>query len=198
MKKIDIILALITGEVAAFFFLGVARNLKIEIPFLGWILAILFPVLSIIGLWVSFLIGKKFLFIFQAAKFFLIGILATLVDLTILNLLIQIFQVATGYYFSLFKGISFLFATLAKYGGDKFWAFEKKETRGIGKEFSQFLAVTFIGLGINVGVASFIVNALGSQDGLSKELLANVGGIIAAFVVAAWNFFGYKFIVFKK
>jgi len=198
MKKIDIILALVVGEIAAWFFYGILRNLGLEIKFLWLILAVLLPVLALAGLWLAWFLGKKLLWIFQAAKFFLIGIIATLVDLGVLNLLILVTGVATGSLFSIFKGISFIVATCSKYAGDKFWAFEKMEKKGMGREFGQFFVVTLVGLFINVGAASLIVNTLGPQFNLAPELWANVGGIIAAFVSAVWNFIGYKFIVFKS
>jgi len=198
MKKIDIVLALATGEVAAWFFYGILRNLGIEIPFLVWILAILLPILALIGIWIAFILGKKLLWIFQAAKFFLVGVVATLVDLGVLNILIWFSGIATGLFFSIFKGISFIVATCSKYFGDKFWAFEKMEKAGMGREFGQFFLVTLVGLIINVGVASLVVNLFGSQFGMSEKLWANVGGIMAAFAAAIWNFLGYKFIVFKK
>jgi len=198
MKRIDIILALVTGEVAAWLFYGILKNLGIEIRFLWLILAILLPILALIGIWIAFILGKKFLWIFQAAKFFLIGVVATLVDLGVLNLLILVSGIATGLFFSIFKGISFIVATCSKYFGDKFWALEKMEKAGMGKEFGQFFLVTLVGLVINVGIASLVVNVLGSQFGLTEKLWANVGGIIAAFAAAIWNFLGYKFIVFKK
>jgi putative flippase GtrA len=49
-----------------------------------------------------------------------------------------------------------------------------------------------------VAIASFIVNVIGPQFGISSLIWANIGkigGIIGAFI---WNFLGYKFIVFKK
>jgi len=198
MKKIDIILALVTGEITAWFFYALLVNLGVEIRFLGLLLAIFLPFLALAGLWICWFLGKRFLWIFQAAKFLLIGVLATLVDLGILNLLILVSGIATGSLFSVFKGISFITATCSKYFGDKFWAFEKMERAGMGREFSQFFVVTLIGLAINVGVASLVVNLLGPQFGLTEKMWANIGAIIAAFVSAIWNFLGYKFIVFKK
>jgi len=198
MKKIDIILALVIGEVIAWFFYGILKNLGFEIRFLGLILVIFFPILALLGIWIAWLLGKKFLWIFQAAKFLLIGALATLVDLGVLNLLIWISGLAAGLPFSIFKGISFIVATCSKYLGDKFWAFEKMERIGIGKEFNQFFIVTLIGLGINIGAASLIVNVAGPQFGLTEKIWANIGAILAAFVSAVWNFLAYKFIVFKK
>jgi len=41
------------------------------------------------------------------------------------------------------------------------------------------------------------VNFLGPQFGISKEIWAYVGKIVAVFLGFIWNFTGYKFIVFK-
>ena len=199
MKKIDIILALITGEITAWFFYYLLKDIAVlKIENLGLILAVSFPVLALIGTWIAWLIGKRFLWIFQLAKYLLIGVLATIADLGVLNFLMWTSGITAGILFSVFKGISFLVATSAKYFGDKFWAFEKIEKEGMKKEFGRFFLVTLIGLGFNVGVASLIVNVVGPQFGLSNKLWANVGGIAAVFAVTAWNFISYKFIVFKK
>lgn len=198
MKKIDFILAVITGGITAWFFSFLLKDANLKINNLELILAVVFPVLSAIGIWVAWLLGKKFLWIFQLAKYLFIGVLATIVDLLLLNLLISISGIAAGLSYSIFKGISFIVATSSKYAGDKFWAFEKMEKHEIGKEFGQFFLVTLVGFGLNVGVASFLVNTIGPQFGFSEKLWANFGGIMAAFAVMAWNFIGYKFFVFKK
>ncbi len=204
MKKEDTILAIVTGLVLAWFMMsliksaGVNQVMGVSLGLLTWILFLTLPVLAVFCLWIAELIGKKFPFVFQLAKFLLIGALATLLDLGVLNLLITIFQKAEGLVFSVSKGISFLVATFAKYWANKFLAFEQKEMAGVEKEFAQFFIVTFIGLGVNVGVASLVVNVVGPQFGLPPQVWASVGGIAAAFAGFAWNFLGYKFIVFKK
>lgn len=198
MKKTDIILAAITGEITAWFFSFLLKDANLKIDNLEVILAVSFPILSITGIWIAWLLGKKFLWIFQLAKYLLIGVLATIVDLLLLNLLISVSGITAGISYSVFKGISFIIATSSKYAGDKFWAFEKMNKQGIGKEFGQFFIVTLIGFGLNVGTASLVVNAVGPQFGFSEKLWANFGGIMAAFAVMAWNFIGYKFLVFKK
>lgn len=197
MRKIDIIIATLAGEGVAWLFVGIIKNSPLKISFLNWLLPILFPILAVFGLWLAYLIGKKFLVIFQVAKFLLIGILATLVDLGVFKFLGFIF-LGTKLTDAVFKGISFLTATFAKYWGNKFWAFEKMEKAGMGKEITQFYVVTAIGLGVNVGIFSFVVNVIGPQFGILLETWKTIGVIIAAIVVSVWNFFGYKFIVFKK
>ena len=200
MKKIDIVFALVIGEITGIYFISAFSEIipKNFLFFYQWGLPVLFPILSLIGIWISYLIGKKILVIFQIAKYLLSGVLATIIDLSILNILIVVSGIATGTYYAIFKGISFIVATFVKFLISKFWTFEKFEARKSLQETIQFFIVTLIGLAINVGTASLVVNAIGPQYGLSEKIWGNIGGIIAAFVSFAWNFLGYKFIVFKK
>lgn len=161
-------------------------------------LPVVFPILSVFCLWIAYLIGKKFLFIYQLAKFLLIGALATVFDLGTLGVFMAFTGVSIGGEYALFKGISFLIATIAKYFADKLWAFEKKETEGATKEFGQFLLVTMIGFGLNVSIAYFVATFIKPQFGLPQESWGMIGGVVATLVTFAWNFVGYKFIVFKK
>ncbi len=203
MKKNDIIFAAIIGEITALYFINLLQE-KGLVEKLGglssllWSLLIIFPVLSVAALLIAYLIGKKFLFVFQLAKFLLIGVLATIFDLGTLSIFLGLSGINSGLYYDLFKGVSFIVATIAKYFPDKLWAFQKKETAAIGKEFSQFFIVTLIGFVINVLIAHLIVNQIGPQFGLPPKLWANLGGIGAVVITFAWNFIGYKFIVFKK
>lgn len=203
IKKTDIAIAAAIGEITAIYFYsllsgeGVAEKLGGLAGHL-WTLMVIFPILAAFCLWIASLIGKKFLSVYQLAKFLLIGVMATIFDLGILNLFVRFTQISSGLAFDLFKGTSFIIATIVKYIPDKYWAFKKKETENIKKEFSQFFIVTFIGFVINVSIAHVIVNAIGPQFGLPAQLWANLGGIGAVIVTFAWNFIGYKFIVFKK
>ena len=134
----------------------------------------------------------------QAIKFILVGGLNTLIDLGILNVLIFITGIASGLGYSVFKGIYFTAAVINSYFLNKFWTFKAEGAKKGKKEFTQFFIVSLIGFGINVGVASFVVNIIGSQFGTGDKLWANVGAICATFAAMIWNFLGYKFIVFKK
>lgn len=198
MKEIDIILALIIGEAVAWLFFGFFKSYGIEVRYLKWSLAVSFPILALMGLWVCYLIGRRFVFVFQLGKFLLMGALATLIDLGILNLLMRIFEITAGLVYSVFVATSFVFATTIKYFGDKFWAFEKMEKDKMGREFTQFFFITLISGGIHVGIASVVVNIMGPQFGISPLSWANIGKILGIIGAFAWNFLGYKFVVFKK
>ena len=152
---------------------------------------------SLLGIVAADLISKKIPVIFQIAKFFLIGVFNTFVDLGILNFLMWAFAITAGWGFSFFKAISFSIAAVNSYFWNRIWTF-KAESKASGKEFLKFYIVTGIGFFLNVSIASLIVNVVGPQFGMAMKTWANIGAIIAVVCVAAWNFLGYKFIVFKK
>jgi putative flippase GtrA len=199
VRKSDIIAAFIIGEAVSLILLGLSKNIEElkAISFL-WVLTLILPVLSIIGILIAQVLAKKIPVIFQIAKFFLVGVLNTFIDLGILNLLMGIFLIFAGWQYSVFKALSFSIAVINSYFWNKFWTFQKKETAASGKEFGKFYLITAIGILINVSIASFIVSVIGPQFGISKILWANIGAISAVVCVATWNFLGYKLIVFKK
>jgi len=200
MKKKDIISALIIGEACALIFLFVLRFL--EVPALVTEIAkffpLILPVLSILGTYLVSLFEEKIPVLFQAGKSFLVGILNTFIDLGILTLLMESFEIFAGLPYVIFKGISFSCGTINSYFWNKFWTFEKRETKEALKETSKFYLITAGGLLIHLSVSSFIVNILGPQFGISEKIWAYVGAIAAVFCGFLWNFSGYKFIVFKK
>jgi len=205
MKRSDILAAFVIGEADALLLLLIAKNLKKSVAALPHSQAILisipiiFPLVAIFGVWLAYIIGKKIEVIFQMVKFVGVGSLNTFIDLGVLNLLIFISGVATGWMYSLFKGISFICATTNSYFWNKFWTFGKKEGKAVKpKEFIKFFVIAFGGLLINVATASIVVNAIGPKFGMTAKLWANIGGILAAFAAATWDFLGYKFLVFHK
>lgn len=139
---------------------------------------------------------KEF-FNIQFMRFILVGFLNTAVDFGILNLLMVIFRVYDGWPFSLFKAISFSCAVTNSYFLNKFWTFQKEDKAKI-QEFSKFLIISIIALLINVSLSSFLVNKIGPQFNISPILWANLSALITVGVTILINFFGYKYLVFKK
>lgn len=197
MKKIDTIISLIIGFLIGIFFFISVRALQLKIP-QSWTLIIIFPFLTPFGLFVASVIGKKVPAIYQMAKFVLVGALNTLIDLGVLNLLMAISGIYFGIFYSIFKAISFLIATINSYLWNKHWTFGKREKIFVPGEYLKFLVIVTIGLLINVTIASFVVNVIGPQFGIKTEFWANIGAFSAILIAWVWNFFGAKFIVFKK
>lgn len=200
MRKTDLIFALVAGVAVAWFFANLARDIEFlaSRPYLNAALFVSLPTLAVLGLWLASWLGRKYLFIFQAAKFLLLGALATLVDWGGFKAFEAILALNFPLANNIYKTLSFVVATFAKYWGNKFWAFEKTEKGGIGKEMLQFYIVTGLGLAVDVGIFSVIVNNIGPQWGIPFKTWETLGVVGAAIVVSIWNFLGYKFIVFKK
>lgn len=200
MKKTDILAGFIIGEACALIFLFISKFLELPvfvIKLSGFFPALL-PVFSILAIYIFSLLGKKWPALFQWGKSFLSGVLNSFIDLGILNVLMLIFAISSGPIYSVFKSVSFIFATINSYFWNKLWAFEKKEMEKAGKEMLQFFIIAGIGFTIHLIVATVLVNVIGPQFGLTEKIWANVGAIAAMFFGFSWNFLGYKFIVFKK
>ena len=159
------------------------------------LIVIFFTALAIAAIWVAIIVGKKIPVIFEIAKFAAVGAFNTFLDLGVLSLLMAITGAATGWAYTAFKGISFLTATMGSYFWNKRWTF-KSEDETTGKEVGSFLVVSIIGALINMSVASLVVWV--APFDLPEKVIGVMGGLTATVASLAWNFVGYKFVVFKK
>ncbi len=197
MKR-DIIFSLIIGEITAWFIVVVLKNLGVSFNYLIFI-PIVLPILWFIGIIIGSYLGRFYIIFYQAVKFIEIGFLNTGVDFGILNGLIYLSGASSGILYSVFKSMSFVVAVFSSYFWNKYWTFQAGENEGSKSvEFIKFLTVSIIGLLINVGIASVVVNFVIPFGGLNAVLWANVGAVAATAVSLVWNFLGYKLIVFKQ
>lgn len=203
MKKIDALISFIVGLLVGLFFFGALQVLKQETGFSlpisqTWLLIVLFPFLALLGMFLVSLIGQRILIIYQAAKFALVGATNSFIDWGVTYFFILFSGIAAGPFFSLFKGVGFLLASIWSYVFNKYWTFSSAEKKPDPKEYSKFLMTVTIGFGLNVGIASLVVNVIGPQFGLSEFFWSGVGMLTATCFAWVWNFLGSKFIVFKK
>ncbi|MEK7598490.1 MAG: GtrA family protein [Patescibacteria group bacterium] len=178
-----------------------AQFALVSIPF--------FLIATPFGLVIAHYISKKVAIVWQLAKFVIIGVMNTLVDLGILTLLIFIFRalfqiesslvVLAGIStYSFYKGASFILANINSYYWNKYWTFSQNSEKEAGTEFLQFFTVSLIGFLINVFIASYVFKAVSPFAGLNSDQWALIGAAAGSLLGLVWNFVGYKFIVFKK
>ena len=141
----------------------------------------------------------------QFAKFFLVGIMNTAVDLIILNVLTILSGVKDGSGYAVQKSISFLFAVTFSYFINKYWTFQDTSKEAEGKKMSQFFLVSLIGMLINVSAAFVAVtylkapiNTLLNLPFLTDQVWVTLGGLCGTAAGLLWNFVGYKLWVFRK
>jgi len=197
MIKKDLGLGLVIGVAVGLLVQPILTNIGAT-PAMATRLAVFaaFLILGPLGVFVGYQLGKIKSVLYQFTKFAAVGTLNTLINLGVLNLLIAMTGIASGYGYSWFVLIGFLLATTNSFIWNKLWTFG--DTSGVQtKQTLAFYALTAVGAVINVGVASFIVNGLPSP-GFPAAVWANVGGLVGVAASFLWNFLGYKFFVFKK
>lgn len=202
LKKIDIILTLIIGEISALLIVLIAKNLSTEnpdilvlMPYFKY-LPLVFPIFCLLVLVSTYFLSKVIPIIYQVAKFVLVGGLNFLIDNGVLSFLVFATGISTGIIQSAFKASTFLIAVINSYIWNKYWTFKKTTKENLSREFFQFLIVSVIGFSINVGSNYILVNTIGPQGDWTSKTWAQFSAMIASAIAMIWNFLGYKFIVF--
>jgi putative flippase GtrA len=211
ITKRDYEFAIVAGLLIGFLLLPVLKTASPAVYTKFAIVIVPFFLLATpLGLRIAFMIGKKIAIVYQIAKFGLIGVLNTLVDLGVLALTTLLFSayfkieakdsLALGItFYSLYKGFSFFIANISSYFWNKHWTFDQGTKKQTKSEFIQFFAVSIVGFLINVFVATVVFKyVLGSLLSLTSGQLGLIGAAAGSIAGLAWNFIGYKLWVFKK
>lgn len=149
----------------------------------------------------------------QAGKFAFVGIINTILDFAILNVLIAIGFSATflilGQKILIANVISVSIAMVNSFILNRQWAF-KSQNKNVAMEIAKFAVVTLFGMFVIhqlifslflyrftlvSDIAYRIIHALSLP--FSREFISlNTSKVIAVVGSLIWNFFGYKFFVF--
>lgn len=197
--KKDLFFSIITGLTAGIVAWQVILFLKINLPF-GIPAAVLVagvPILWILGVNLGYFLGAWIPAFNQFGKFAAVGFTNFLVDTGILNLLIFISEINSGFVFSAFKAISFFGATVHSYLWNKIWVFEADTQGQESQTFGKFVSVALAAIIVNVGVATLVV-FLGPRFGLDGNVWANIASIFGSATALVFSFLGFRLFVFKK
>ena len=167
-----------------------------------------FTIATPLGAIIAFKISKKISIVWQLAKFIVIGVLNTVVDLGFLSLLSfmmksyfdidskDAFLLGVTFY-SLYKGLSFIVANVNSYYWNKYWTFQGNDKK-TSSEIIQFFIVSLIGFFINIATASYVFGSINPIGGLNSDQWGLIGAAVGSIAGLLWNFVGYKLWVFKK
>lgn len=136
----------------------------------------------------------------QFSKFFIVGIVNTGIDFTVLNIEMLTTGITSGPALIFFNVISFSVAVVNSYFMNKYWTFEDKrpDADKAAVKFSQFIGVSIVGISINSALVYAFATFIPPMFGLSAQLWVNVGKLLATGASLVWNFVGYKLWVFKR
>jgi putative flippase GtrA len=210
LTKRDIYLGLLAGLIIGLIALPVLKAAQQSLFDQVAVFLVPFFLLAVpIGLVIASWISKKIAIVWQLSKFIVIGGMNTLLDLGVLSLVTFAFRsffnieskatiIFAITFYSLFKATSFIVANISSYYWNKYWTFQKDSSEEDGAKFIQFFLVSIVGFLINVVVASYVFKAIQPFAGMNSDQWGLIGAAAGAIVGLAWNFLGYKFIVFKK
>lgn len=193
--KKDYYISIILGLLASTMAIIVLWNTKIDLPFfLPFV--ILIPIMMA-GIFIGHKLRRFRKIYFQFIKFGESGGMNWLVDLGILNILMHFFGIGGGLFFPIMKAASFLISNTSSYLINKYWVFEKSQTKK-GLEYTSFLIISALGLLVNVVSATIVLFFLSQTIPTEETLAANIAAASGSMLAMAWNFIGYKKIVFKN
>lgn len=157
---------------------------------------VFFVLLAPLALWICWLVGRAWKGFYQFGQFAAVGTLNTFIDVGVFNLETFLYgtSVIGAALFAVFKAISFLAATTNSFVWNKYWTFGVREKPKTG-EVTSFYAVAIVGWALNVGAATLVKIAGPASSSVWTDVVAPLGGVIASFL---WDFFGYKYFVFRK
>lgn len=209
LTKKDFLLSILAGEATALLSFPILKNLNIfdsltkrGISAIGfsvfWILFV--PAGAIIALKFFYFLAKhkNRISFFQLGKYGVIGVLNTFISAGTYNLLIFVTGISNGNIVDLFFAITFVITIINSFLWNKYWSFEERKTEAMAGEVLKFFSVSAIVAIFNTGIIHLIVNKIGAPIGVDPKIWANIALALTIITAFLGNFFGYKFIVFKK
>jgi len=119
-------------------------------------------------------------------RFTLVGLLNTLVDFGLFNLLILLLASPSGAALLACNAAAFLAANLCSYFCNRSWTFARTTSASF-KEYAAYFGISLIGLLLN-SLALWLLTG-GVVEGFWQLNLAKVGATVVSMV---WNFCGYR------
>lgn len=209
IRKKDLLMASIAGELAAWLSFPILKNLKIFdiLAYMGigaasfsifWVLFV--PAGAVLSLNFFYFLAKlkNKIGFFELGKYGIIGVLNTFLNAGVYNLLIFITNIASGFIIDTFFIAAFTITVVNSFLWNKFWTFSEKGVENIKTEAIQFFSISAIVAIVNGVILHVIINVIGAPIAVDPKIWANVAlgfTIITAFF---GNFFSYKYIVFSK
>lgn len=128
----------------------------------------------------------------EVAKFGAVGLVNTILDYAVLNLLLSIGPLKA-------KVASTIVATTASYVMNRQWTFNNRDRAGVRREYVLFFALNLAGLAIQLAVLGVAKYGLGFTEhgGGDDRLALNLFNAIGIAVAMVFRFWAYRTFVFK-
>lgn len=199
MRLSDGIIGLVIGAIMGVFLIPTLSNTGLleRLPSPFPLLLVTLPLLSGFGLMVARLFERRIPIIWQVLKFGQIGVMNTVLDLGIFNVLIFATGFDRGTPLVLINLVAFSIAVINSFFWNKYWVFNDR-IGNQAKELVNFIVVSLIAVAASSLIIWLFTTYISPPGGLTSEQWANVAKILAIITSFTTNFLGYKFLVFKR
>jgi putative flippase GtrA len=134
----------------------------------------------------------------QIFRFGVVGVINTVVDLSVLNVLIFLTHTGqAGAMFAVFKTFAFASAVLNSYVMNRSWTFRRSTDKHYVVEGAQFLFISLLGAVVNVGTSSYVATYMHPRWGIHTKAWPSFAALVGTAFSLGFNFIGYKFWVFS-
>lgn len=205
--KTDIIASSVIGFSIAALFINISYSTVTVIrpdeapPFYYWFSLVVFPLSLMAGMFVAndFFrkLNERFLAVYQFFKFALVEALGILLNIVIYSSLIVATQKSIGDPVTLFKGVGFSAALINNYFWNKHWTFFSNDNSNFIVQFSRFVVISLVGLGISTSINYILIDVVGPVGGIKSFTWGGISSFAGIIFSGMWNFFGYKYFVFR-
>ncbi len=132
------------------------------------------------------LYGRVGHLVHELAKFGVVGGVAFIIDLSLFNVL----HFALDWNSLVSRTCSTAVAATVAYFGNRHWSFKHRAYTGVGREYLVFIAVTVIGLAIQLAVLGVVQYVLDVRGVLALNLFGVIGGTALATV--------FRYVAYKR
>lgn len=198
MKNYDYAVAALVGFLVGVFAIPTLVNLGVRSHAVLIALPIAALILFVFGIGVARILSRWLPIFNQLGRFAAVGFLNTTIDFGILNILSLASGITTGLIVGGINIPGFAIAVINSYFWNKYWVFKDRDRESVLHDFPKFLAVSVVGLFLNSGIVTFVSTYMPYLSNLPQSTWLNVAKAAATVITLAWNFLGYKFLVFRQ
>lgn len=134
----------------------------------------------------------------QFIKFGIVGASSTVINFAVLNfalIALHFKDIPNGRYGA--ATLAFLISVVNGYVWNKRWTFKEAQAKAVHTQFTQFVLVNLVGLGLDLLLIRLISVPLETRFGFSLVVATNIAQLFATGIVVFWNFFANRFWTFK-
>ncbi|GEM_PF-774424 len=136
-------------------------------------------------------------------RYAIVGVLNTLLFFGLVNLLGALFGVYSGLAFTAISALSVSVVIVHSYLWNRRWVFRSDDQERVG-QFVKFALVNFGAMSLNAGIVYVITTHISPFywfslfGSFTKIFWANFAEAVSIVVIVIWNYFGFKFFVFRS